>query len=109
MSRAYRKAPQVTAHSEEQAAQWLADGLKAAGLMAKDLPALKGSDPRKLALADLLWKRTTVSQDWIAAKLSMRSAANVSQQLRRFNRGKTKAKLPPGMQAFLGDAWKTEI
>jgi len=109
MSRAYRKAPQVTAHSEEQAERWLADGLKAAGLMAKDLPALKGSDPRKLALAELLWKRTTVSQDWIAAKLSMRSAANVSQQLRRFNRGKTKAKLPSEMQAFLGNAWKTEI
>jgi len=85
MSRAYRKAPQVTAHSEEQAERWLADGLKAAGLMAKDLAALKGSDPRKLALAELLWKRTTVSQDWIAAKL------------------------PSEMQAFLGDAWKTEI
>jgi hypothetical protein len=27
-------------HSEEQAERWLADGLKAAGLMAKDLPAL---------------------------------------------------------------------
>jgi hypothetical protein len=35
MSRAYRKAPQVTAHSEEQAERWLADGRKAAGLMAK--------------------------------------------------------------------------
>jgi hypothetical protein len=69
MSRAYRKAPQVTAHSEEQAERWLADGLKAAGLMAKDLPALKGSDPRKLALAEL----------------------------------------PSEMQAFIGDAWKTEI
>jgi len=42
---------------------------------------LKGSDPRKLALAELLWKRTTVSQEWIAEKLAMRRAANVSQQL----------------------------
>jgi len=104
-SRAYRKTPQVTAHSEEQAKRWLADGLKAAGLMAGDLPALKGSDPRKLALAELLWKRTTVSQEWIAERLSMRSAANVSQQLRRLNRATTKAKLPPEMRNLLKKAW----
>lgn len=107
-SRAYRKAPQVTAHSEEQAKRWLADGLKAAGLMAKDLSALKGSDLRKLALAELLWKRTTVSQEWIADKLSMRSAANVSQQLRRFNRAKAYAMLPVELQSFLKEAWDTQ-
>ena len=106
-SRAYRRTPQVTAHGEEQAERWLAAGLKAAGLVAKDLPGLKGSDPRKLALAELLWKRTTVSQEWIAEKLSMRSAANVSQQLRRFNRVKTQFKLPSGMQAFLKEVWNS--
>ena len=90
-SRAYRKTPQVTAHSEEQAERGLAEGLKAAGLTARDLPDLKGSDPRKLAMAELLWKRTTVSQEWIAEKLSMHSAANVSQQLRRNNQAKTQA------------------
>ena len=105
-SRAYRKTPQSTAHSEDQAGRWLQEGLKAAGLMTEDLPALKGSDPRKLALAELLWKRTTVSQEWIAEKLSMRSAANVSQQLRRLNRVKTNAKLPPKMQNLLKEAWK---
>jgi len=52
----------VMAHSEEQAERWLADGMKTAGLKAKDLPDLKGSDPRKLAIAELLWKRTNVSQ-----------------------------------------------
>ena len=76
--------------------------------MAGDLPGLKGSDPRKLALAELLWKQTTVSQEWIAEKLSMRSAANVSQQLRRFNREKTNAKLPPEMQNLLKEAWDAE-
>ncbi len=101
MTRAYRKAPQVTAPSEAQAERWLAEGLKAAGLLAKDLAGLKGSDPRKLALAELLWKETTVSQEWIAERLSMRSAANVSQQLRRLNRGKTLGKVPPGMRSFL--------
>jgi putative transposase len=100
-SRAYRKAPQVMAHSEEQAKRWLADGLKAAGLRPGDLPGLTGSDPRKLALAELLWKRTTVSQERIAEKLSMRSAANVSQQLRRFNRAEMNALLPAEMQNLL--------
>lgn len=108
-SRAYRKTPQVVAHSEEQAERWLAEGLKAAGLVAKNLPGLKGSDPRKLALAELIWKRTTVSQEWIAGKLSMRSAANVSQQLRRFNRVKTQSKLSPEMQIFLKEAWSSSV
>ncbi len=104
-SRAYRRTPQVMAHSEEQARRWLTEGLKAAGLVAKDLPGLKGSDPRKLALAEMLWKRTTVSQEWIAENLSMRSAANVSQQFRRFDRVKTNAKLPPDLQSLLKEAW----
>jgi putative transposase len=107
-SRAYRKPPQVTAHSEEQAERWLAEGLKLAVLVARNLPGLKGSDPRKLALAELLWKRTTVSQDGIAKRLSMRSAANVSKQLRRFNRVKTQSKLSPEMQTFLRDAWNSK-
>ncbi|MCF7734345.1 MAG: hypothetical protein K9N23_21870 [Akkermansiaceae bacterium] len=95
----------MTAHSEEQAKQWLAEGLKAADLIARDLPGLKGSDPRKLAMAERLWKQTTVSQEWIAEKLSMRSAANVSQQLRRFKRAKTLANLSPEMLVFLKTAW----
>jgi putative transposase len=33
----------------------------------------------------MLWKPTTVSQEWIAEKLAMRTAANVSQQLRQFD------------------------
>ena len=107
-SRAYRRTPQATAHGEEQAKRWLKDGLAAAGLVAKDLPRMKGSDPRKLALAEPLWKRTTVSQEWIAEKLAMRSAANVSQQLRRFDRAKANAKLPPEMRGLLKQTWDAE-
>jgi hypothetical protein len=57
-------------------------------------------DPRKLALAGLLWKETTVSQQWIAGRLSMRSAANVSEQLRRLDREKNLCKVPPVMRSF---------
>jgi hypothetical protein len=35
----------------------------------------------------------------------MRNAANVNQQLRRFDRLKTNAKLPPDMQSLLKEAW----
>ncbi|MEY5011076.1 MAG: hypothetical protein RLZZ253_2215 [Verrucomicrobiota bacterium] len=96
-----RRSPQVKSHGEEQAERWLEEGLKTAGLDVKDLRALKGSDPRKLVLAELLWKRTTVSQEWLAEKLSMRSAANVSQQLRRLDRGKVMGRVPEKMRTFL--------
>jgi ribose 1,5-bisphosphokinase PhnN len=55
-------------------------------------------------LADLLWRQTTVSQEWLAEKLAMRSAANVSQQLRRLDRKQATAKLPDALQNFLADA-----
>jgi len=108
LSRSYRNTPQLRAHSEGQAEEWLKEGIQAAGLAARDLPQLKGSDPRKLALAELLWKRTTVSQEWIARKLAMRSAANVSQQLRRLDRKHVLSKVPPAMRRFLGNAWQAE-
>jgi indole-3-glycerol phosphate synthase len=101
MTRARRSSPLVKSHGEEQAERWLEEGLKAAGLDKKELRALKGSDPRKLVLAELLWKRTTVSQQWLAEKLSMRSAANVSQQLRRLDRAKAMGRVPEKMRSFL--------
>jgi len=47
-----------------------------------------------------------VSQERIATRLAMRSAANVSQQLRRFDRSGVIAKLPKKLQAFLREGWK---
>ena len=79
----------------------LEEGLKVAGLYEKDLRALKGSDYRNLVLAELIWKRTTVSQEWLAEKRSMRSAANVSQQLRRLDRGKVMGRVPEKLRTFL--------
>ena len=84
-------------------------GLKAAGLKTPALQDLKGSDPRKLMLADLLWRQTTVSQEWLAEKLCMKSAANVSQQLRRIDRKQATAKLPDALQTFLADAMSAKI
>jgi putative transposase len=79
MTQAYRATLLLKSHGDEQAERWSVKGLKTAGLDEKDLRALKGTDPRKLVLAELLWKRTTVSKEWIAEKLRMRSGANLIQ------------------------------
>lgn len=77
-----RATAKTRSHSQAQAEKWLREGLESAGLKKRDLAKLKGSAPIKLALAELLWRQTSVSQGWIAEKLEMCSAANVSQQLR---------------------------
>jgi hypothetical protein len=46
-------------------------------------------------------KPTTVLQEWLAEKRSMRRAANVNQQLRRCHRAKPQAKRSPERQGFL--------
>ena len=107
-SRSYRGNPHVAGHGENQAEAWLKQGLKAAGLKTTELRTLKGSDPGKLLLADLLWRRTAVSQEWLAEKLAMKSAANVSQQLRRLDRKKALARQPAAMREFLDQAATAE-
>ena len=41
-------------------------------------------DHTRAAIAYRLYKETTVSQEWIAEALGMRSAPNVCQQIRKF-------------------------
>ena len=63
------------------------DGMNAFSLQEEALPLLKGSDRRKIAIATAIKEQTTVSQGWIAARLKMKSGANVSQQVRRYQLG----------------------
>ncbi len=102
-SRACKHSPQARAHGLAEAESYVKEGLAAAGLNQKDLAALKGSDIRKVTLARLVWKKTTASQEWIAKKLHMGSATNVSQQLRRLEKaGKSgKGKLPEALKAYI--------
>jgi REP element-mobilizing transposase RayT len=100
-ARAYRSSAVRQAHDARQAERWLREGLAAAGLDARELARTKGSDPRKVALAKLLWERTTVGQGWLAERLQMGSAANVSQQLRRATR--SPKNLPPAFSKFLAN------
>ena len=75
-------------------------GLKAAGLKAAELAEVKGSDERKVQLADLLWRRTVVSQQWLAAKLKMKYAANVCQQMRRLDKEAALKRISESMRLF---------
>jgi REP element-mobilizing transposase RayT len=107
-SRAYQKHELAREHGERQAQEWLTRGLKAGALKTSGLAKVKGSDPRKVLLAELLWRRTVVSQEWLAAKLEMKSAANVSQQLRRLDVKAAIKKVPDELKHFLEEADATK-
>jgi putative transposase len=98
-SRAYQRSRERLAHGAAQAEKLLKEGFVLAGLDKESLTAVPANDPRKVELARLLWKRTTVSQAWIAERLSMRSAANVSLALHR-TKQRPKA-LPAELLKFL--------
>lgn len=91
-SRAYARTKERLAHGEKEAEKLFKDGLLAAGLLERDLEALATNEKRKVAIARIIWRRTTVSQVWIAEKLKMRHAANVSLAL---HRDKTEVKALP--------------
>ena len=82
-SRAYLRTQQKVSHGLEGAERLVLEGIKAAGLATKELEELPGGDPRKVAVGKLVREKTVASCGWLAARLSMRSAANVSQTLRR--------------------------
>jgi putative transposase len=79
-----RSTDQWRDHAQAGATELIREGLKVLGLSEDNLKASKGSEVRKVSLAWAVARSTTVSQSWIANRLSMRSAANVSQQVRRF-------------------------
>jgi hypothetical protein len=98
-NRTYRSAAVSRAHDQWEAERLVKEGLAAAGLEENALGGLPGSDLRKVALASLLLERTVARQSWIAERLAMCSAANVSQQVRR-HRLKT-PKLPAALKTYL--------
>ena len=60
--------------------------------------------PRKVLLADLLWRRKVEAPRWLAENRVMRSTANVSQQLRRLDRKDAIKKVPEGLKHLLKEA-----
>ncbi len=82
-SRNYRGGPQGHDHGLARAEWLLQAGCRCFGVKEEAMRGARGGDPRRLAVADAIWRQTNVGQGWIAERLGMRTAANVSQQLRR--------------------------
>lgn len=101
-ARGYVGSRELAAHGEAEALKMLAAGLAAAGLATKDLARRPCTDPCKVALASILWKKTTVSQSWIAEKLEMKNPANVSRVIHRMDGEKIAQKVPATLAEFVG-------
>ena len=75
--------------------------IDAPGLEGGNFANLKGGEARKVAIARMTRQRTIVSMSWIAAHLSIRSAAAASQQIRR--QPKVAKGVPKGLKP-MGDS-----
>jgi hypothetical protein len=82
-NRNYRSSEQAADHAQAHARRLLHTGMRALGIDQAMLEACPGSDVRKMLLARVIHERTAVPLGWIARALSMRSASNVCQNLRR--------------------------
>ncbi len=70
--------PILAAHNEEEALRLVANGLKAVGLAGGDLKTIAKGDPRKIAIAAVVKRRTIMGNKWIGRHLEMGAAARVS-------------------------------
>ena len=105
-ARGYVASPEMLAHGEKKAEELLAQGLRVAGLSCEDLDGCRCTEPRKVLLAALLWKKTTVSQAWIADHLGMKNAANVSRVIHRLDRPILEKKVSEELKQFLSEKMK---
>ena len=64
----------------------LRDGMKHYGMTEEEMGSHSRGDLRRASIAWAIWKRTSVPQAWMAEKMGLKSAANVSQTVRRFDR-----------------------
>jgi putative transposase len=71
-------APVQRSHDEAEAENLVAAGLARLGLTNEELPRLKKSDPRKMALAGFVRRETAVSNRWLAQRLHLGHVSQVS-------------------------------
>ena len=85
----YKGEGQLSDHRLPDAERIIAAGAAHFGLSASDPDTFRDlprGDLRSVAIAWMLWRRTSMPQKWVAEKLALRSAANVSQRVRLFDR-----------------------
>jgi len=80
----YRSSELGKAFSEAEAGRILAEGLKHFDLNEASLQKTAKGDWRKVAIAWTISERTTVRQEWIAERLNLKSATNVSQRVLQY-------------------------
>ena len=72
--------------------------MKHFGLSEEELKTPVRGDLTRAAIAARIFRETTVSQQWIADQLGMKSAPNVCQQIRRFRN--LEDKMPKKLQQW---------
>ncbi|MBA3239978.1 MAG: transposase, partial [Acidobacteria bacterium] len=93
-SRPYQIDDQAEDFAVVAAERLIAEGVahfQLAGVGSEQFAALPKGDVRRDAIAWMLWKKSTLPQRWIADRLALRSAANVSDRVRKFDRKSPKA------------------
>ena len=65
-------------HDEKEAVRLIENGLKALKLTRQQLATLPKGDPRKIAVALVVKKRTVMTNGWIAGQLNMGAPSRVS-------------------------------
>jgi len=86
-SRDYAGSSQGKDHSRRRAETIVSKGVAHFRLDgAESLRILKRGDRRRVAIAWAIWRQTSEPQSWIAEQTGLKSAANVSQQVRRYDR-----------------------
>ena len=77
-----------------------------ANLAKEDLLGQGCTEPRKVLLAGLLWKKTTVSQAWIAEHLGMKNVANVSRVMHRMDLTQLQERVSGNLRRFVSEKMK---
>ena len=101
-NRNYRSSRQGHERREDEAKATLRQGCRFFGLNLEKVRDLPRGDLRRVAIAWAIHRRSCVPQSWIAQELNLCSPANVSQQVRRFERRSVKT-LPRRIAAWKRD------
>jgi REP element-mobilizing transposase RayT len=72
-------------HGEKRASEILGEASRHFGMSVKELGEDRRGDWSRVSVAWALAKETSVPHAWIAERLNLKSAANASQQIRRFH------------------------
>lgn len=83
-NRTYQSGPMMKDHSETHARRIIAAAQKHYQLTGEELKVQVRGDLTRASIAARIFYETTVSQQWIADQLGMKSAPNVCQQIRRY-------------------------